>query len=332
MESRFPEYNSSVSACEGPSLVPFSGAESEPEPSGGALPHCERSAGVQVDCWQQLEAFWGAEKHRCQHELPLYGSSTENQLQCRDYLSEPPRAALSPQRLARNVSKPPQSDFLYIVRGEDVNDVPTSYVVNGLRPHEFPVIGTYVDKRVVPGFRYRVRVNRTSRQLFDGRALTLESVGRGYGKRITFQAGPGGLNDNDNYFYSDTIAQGYGFSPVAVEVGDRFRIRDSDSEEPCGDLLVAELLRDQSEISTEVLQDGTIERQIKVSFYAKFQSVSNRLLDKQLPWNRVKVNAVAFLAKSRKARVASLERLVLEDCALAGYELVSFSRRIDTEE
>lgn len=95
MESGFPEYNSSLSACEGPSLLPFNGAGFEPEP-------CERTADVQVDCWQQLEAFWGAEKHRCQHELPPHGSSsTENQLQCRDYLSEPPRAALSPQRLAR---------------------------------------------------------------------------------------------------------------------------------------------------------------------------------------------------------------------------------------
>lgn len=233
----------------------------------------------------------------------------------------------------QNASKPPQSDFLYIVRGEDVNDVPTSYVVNGLRPHEFPVIGTYVDKRVVPGFRYRVRVNRTSRQLFDGRALTLESVGRGYGKRITFQAPVGGLNENDNYFYSDTIAQGYGFSPVAVEVGDRFRVRDSgNDEEPCGDLVVGELLRDQSELGTEVLQDGTIEKRIRVSFYAKFLSVSNRLLDRQLTWNRVKVSAVALLAKSRRAHEARLERLVLEDCALAGYELVPFSRKVDTEE
>ncbi|XP_029823473.2 uncharacterized protein LOC8028338 isoform X1 [Ixodes scapularis] len=333
MESRFSEYNSSLSACEGPSLVPLSGAESEQvEPSGEALPHCERSTDAQGDCWQQLEAFWGAEKHRCQHELLLHGSSTENQLQCRDYLSEPPRTALLPQGLARNAIKPAQSDFLYIVRGEDVNDVPTSYVVNGLRPHEFPVIGTYVDKRVVPGFRYRVRVNRTSRQLFDGRALTLESVGRGYGKRITFEAPPGGLNDNDNYFYSDTIAQGYGFSPVALEVGDRFRIRDSDSEEPCGDLLVAELLRDQTELGTDVLQDGTVEKQIRVSFHAKFLSVSNRLLDRQLTWNRVKVNAVAFLVKPRKAQQATLERLVLEDCALAGYELVSFSRRTEAEE
>lgn len=107
MESRFSEYNSSLSACEGPSLVPLSGAESEQvEPSGEALPHCERSTDVQGDCWQQLEAFWGAEKHRCQHELPLHGSSTENQLQCRDYLSEPPRTALLPQGLAR-VSRNP---------------------------------------------------------------------------------------------------------------------------------------------------------------------------------------------------------------------------------
>lgn len=187
--------------------------------------------------------------------------------------------------------------------------------------------GTYVDKRVVPGFRYRVRVNRTTRQLFDGRALVLESVGRGYGKRITFEAATGELNENDNFFYSDTIGQGYGFSPVAVEQGDRFRIRDAASEESCGDLVVTDLLRDQTEISTELQDNGSIEKRLRVHFYAKFQSVSNKLLDKQLVWNRVKISAVAILIKPRRASRAHLERLVLEDCALSGYELVPFKQQ-----
>ncbi|XP_075741385.1 uncharacterized protein LOC119180931 isoform X3 [Rhipicephalus microplus] len=228
------------------------------------------------------------------------------------------------------------SDFLYIVRGEDINDVPTSYVVNGIKPHEFPVIGTYVDKRVVPGFRYIVRVNRTSRFLFGGRPLHLESVGRGYGKRITFEAPPGGLNENDNFFYSDTIAQGYGFAPVAVQVGDRFRVQDSEGEE-CGDLVLDELLGEQTEVSCDVRkEDGAIVKDIVVEFHARFLCVNNRLLDRQLVWNKVQLNANARLVKARGATRARLENLLLRDCPLAGYELVPFSgkrqRLVDREE
>lgn len=332
METGVSRY-SSVPECDAPNISLLS-EEAD---------RCDGSGEVNDDCWQQLEAFWGAEKHRCcqQHEPAAFeSSSTESQLENRDFLSEPPPQESFEEPLARKATKGNQtaaaSDFLYIVRGEDINDVPTSYVVNGIKPHEFPVIGTYVDKRVVPGFRYIVRVNRTSRFLFGGRPLHLESVGRGYGKRITFEAPPGGLNDNDNFFYSDTIAQGYGFAPVAVQVGDRFRVQDSEGEE-CGDLVLDELLGEQTEVSCDVRkEDGAIVKDIVVEFHARFLCVNNRLLDRQLVWNKVQLSATARLVKARGATRARLENLLLRDCPLAGYELVPFSgkrqRLVDREE
>uniref|UniRef100_A0A023FCL6 Uncharacterized protein n=1 Tax=Amblyomma cajennense TaxID=34607 RepID=A0A023FCL6_AMBCJ len=334
METGVPCYDS-VSACDGPNialLLLSSGNEDAADPTG-----CDGSGDVHDDCWQQLEAFWGAEKHRCcQHEPPTFESSTESQLESRDFLSEPPQLPLDGQ-LARKATKSspaaPANDLLHIVRGEDINDVPTSYVVNGIKPHEFPVIGTYVDKRVVPGFRYIVRVNRTSRFLFGGRPLRLESVGRGYGKRITFEAPPGGLNENDNFFYSDTIAQGYGFAPIAVQVGDRFRVQDSQGD-ACGDLVLDELVGEQTELSCDVVkEDGSIVKEIAVDFHARFLCVNNKLLDRQLVWNKVRLSAVAKLVKPRGATEARLDKLLLQNCPLAGYELVPFSRKAaDNEE
>lgn len=328
METGVSRY-SSVPACDAPniSLLLLSSEDADPT-------RCDGSGDVHDDCWQQLEAFWGAEKHRCcqQHEPAAFESSTESQLENRDFLSEPPPHDPVDEQLARKANKAnqaaPASDFLYIVRGEDINDVPTSYVVNGIKPHEFPVIGTYVDKRVVPGFRYVVRVNRTSRFLFGGRPLLLESVGRGYGKRITFEAPPGGLNENDNFFYSDTIAQGYGFAPVAVQVGDRFRVQDCQGE-VCGDLVLDELLGEQTEVAGDVRkEDGAIVKEIAVDFHARFLCVNNRLLDRQLAWNKVRLSAVAWLVKPRGSTEARLEKLLLRDCPLTGYELVPFSRKL----
>jgi hypothetical protein len=38
-----------------------------------------------------------------------------------------------------------------------LGDFPASYLIPALKPHEFPAVGVYVDPRIVPGFRYRVR-------------------------------------------------------------------------------------------------------------------------------------------------------------------------------
>lgn len=61
--------------------------------------------------------------------------------------------------------------------------------------------------------------------LLQGRALYLESIGRGYGKRITFVGDS--YNSNDNYFWSDTHPEGYGFSLSLVQEGDKFTLIDA---------------------------------------------------------------------------------------------------------
>lgn len=60
---------------------------------------------------------------------------------------------------------------------------------------------------------------------FQGQALQLTSIGRGYGKRLTFESES--KLQNDNYFYSDTNTYGYGFKLVVLEKGERFTITDS---------------------------------------------------------------------------------------------------------
>ena len=60
--------------------------------------------------------------------------------------------------------------------------------------------------------------------MLQGEALQLVSIGRGYGKRLTFES-KSNLT-NDNYFYSDTNAAGYNFRLVALLEGAKFTVTD----------------------------------------------------------------------------------------------------------
>ncbi|KAF4519372.1 hypothetical protein B566_EDAN008680 [Ephemera danica] len=107
-------------------------------------------------------------------------------------------------------------------------EIPSRYAVIGLRSHEMAVVGTYVDPRVLPGFRYRVRtLGEHSRPLFQGRAIMLTSIGRGYGRRLTFQPDTGQLNHNNNYFWSDSCADGFALELEVLSVGDKFTVFDA---------------------------------------------------------------------------------------------------------
>lgn len=108
------------------------------------------------------------------------------------------------------------------VRGKDIGDIPTQYTMSGLQEYEIPVVGTYVDPRIVPGFHYRVRPTNRKCHLFEGRALRLISIGMGYAKRLTFQ--PDSLVNPNNHFWSDNHPDGVGLEPRAVHTGMRFRI------------------------------------------------------------------------------------------------------------
>lgn len=48
----------------------------------------------------------------------------------------------------------------------------------------------------------------------------------GYGKRITFKSNMHNLNNNTNFFWSDSYPEGYGFEPQAVFCGMKFDVMD----------------------------------------------------------------------------------------------------------
>lgn len=117
-------------------------------------------------------------------------------------------------------------------------DFPARYQICSLQPHQFPVVGVYIDRRIIPGFKYRVRPlpaigggdSMSKKCLFNNRALTLTSIGRGYARRFTFEADLNQLNNNDNYFWSDNRPEGYAFELEVVSEGDKFTIFDINME------------------------------------------------------------------------------------------------------
>ncbi len=113
------------------------------------------------------------------------------------------------------------------------------------------ISGTYVGKSIAPGFKYRVRILGSHQYVFNGHPRFLQSIGMGYGRRITFEGDC--LNSNFNYFYSDTRPQGYGFEIVALETGYRFGIQNEQGF-TIGDGIVTEVIS-QKEIQS--IQEGT---------------------------------------------------------------------------
>ena len=110
--------------------------------------------------------------------------------------------------------------------------------------------GVYVDPRIKPGFVYRVRRGGTDKYLFNGKELTLQSIGCGYGKRLTFSGES--LNFNDNFFWSDSDPNGFAFSLVGVQEGDKMTIYGSDGSGVHGEAKIERVLNHQEEISSQV--------------------------------------------------------------------------------
>lgn len=65
--------------------------------------------------------------------------------------------------------------------------------------------------------------------MFGGRALELQNIGRGYSRRFTFKADNGKLNINENYFWSDSLPNGFAFVLEVVSVGDKFTVFDANN-------------------------------------------------------------------------------------------------------
>ncbi|XP_061171219.1 uncharacterized protein LOC133180764 [Saccostrea echinata] len=146
-------------------------------------------------------------------------------------------------------------------------DFSIQYQSAGIRPHEFPVIGFHVDDKICPGFCYQVRYMGTKDFLFNGEPRMLQSVGFGYGKRLTFQGNT--RNNNENYFWSDSRVEGFAFSICAVEAGDKFVIYDEVSR-VAGDVEVLSVDDDQAEVDT-VYEKGCVKKFVRVRMTANVQ-------------------------------------------------------------
>ncbi len=174
------------------------------------------------------------------------------------------------------------------------------------------VSGVYIDKRVCPGFKYRIRqLAHPNRYQFNGSALYLERIGQGYGRRLTFQSPY--LNVNNNIFYTDTHDGGYGFSIVAVEAGATFIISDAD-ERAIGEAILLEVNQRQNEISTEI-KNKTIMKRVVVAMkvLVKFTSRRHGMMS-LINEETVNVCGVAELEKaprSSKAELKSIQNIEL---------------------
>lgn len=152
------------------------------------------------------------------------------------------------------------------IHGSQIGDIPTQYSVPLLKPYELPAVGTYVDKNIIPGFKYRVRLNGTNEYLFEGEALCLQSIGQGYGKRLTFESDD--LLENPNFFWSDSNHEdGFGFSIQVIREGMRLEILDCQGRRVAEAAVTATDKAQQVEHSR--VENGVIELQVKVNFKAK---------------------------------------------------------------
>lgn len=71
--------------------------------------------------------------------------------------------------------------------------------------------------------------SQRGKYMFGGRALELQNIGRGYARRFTFKADNGKLNNNENYFWSDSRPNGFAFELEVVSVGDKFTVFDANN-------------------------------------------------------------------------------------------------------
>ena len=140
---------------------------------------------------------------------------------------------------------------------------PTQYLIDSLEEHELPVVGTFIHNYILPGFRYRVRLTGTAEYLFDGKALQLESVGQGYGKRLTFESKD--ILENDNYFWSD-----------------------SNSHDRCIGSFSLQTVSEKQKVTGVVIEEGLVNVHVNVDLCGKLMlfphnSLPNPLCGKEIP-------------------------------------------------
>ena len=166
----------------------------------------------------------------------------------------------------------------------------------------------------------RLGPGSSSRFLFQGKALTLQSIGMGYGKRITFEGES--LNFNSNYFYSDSCPTGFGFSLVAVEENAVFNVTEVDSDHPVAEACVVDITS-QREIDTDVT-DCNIVKKVAITFTCFINYLGDQHgLMPLYSRDRLRTTAIAYIVKNRKSRKANTT--AVENIELPHYGLVTFN-------
>jgi hypothetical protein len=189
------------------------------------------------------------------------------------------------------------------VDGAAIGDVPARFTVSGLEAYELPVIGTYVDPRIAPGFFYSVRPAHGRRSLFGGKPLLLKSIGPGYGKRITFEGSR--FNSNNNFFWSDSFSDGLGFSISVVFPGMEFVIEDQDGD-VIGRAQVFKADSPQVEEHHSVSKEGILSKRVRVDITCHIT------IEQDQDVRTLRVNGIATVVKTKQekeARVSSITNI-----------------------
>lgn len=183
----------------------------------------------------------------------------------------------------------------------DIAEETSDDVTLALRDHELLVKGFTIDERIAPGFRYRIRYINSDEYLYDGEARRLESIGLGYGRRMTFKGDS--LNHNDCFFWSDSNPDGYAFCIEAVQESDVFAIVDCKGQE-VGSVEIQSVDFPQVELDTFV-EGKTVVKNVQARFSCaiKLHRLKNALVNVNTKEFEV-AEGVAELVKERGSKEA----------------------------
>lgn len=182
-----------------------------------------------------------------------------------------------PQKLESLERKTFHFDFL---KENTSTNIPLQYSLKEVENYELPVIGTYIHSHILPGFRYRVRLSGTNEYLFGGKALKLESIGQGYGKRITFESHD--ILENNNFFWSDSHEAGFAFSPEILSGGEEFQVLDSQGKAVGTFCVTSESVKQQQQITGVTLENDIVNIHAKVSLCGNMRLFSQDKKDMPL--------------------------------------------------
>ena len=144
------------------------------------------------------------------------------------------------------------------LNGSTLGDIPARYTVPVPREYEFPAVGIWVHPHIVPGFKYLIRpLGNSEKHLFEGKPLQLLTIGRGYARRLTFKPAPGCLNDDQNYFWTDSWPNGFGLELQLTNPGEEYTMLNV-NHLAVAHVTIMSLIGHQREIDHEQMADGTI--------------------------------------------------------------------------